>query len=191
VVVVKCICIALVGLLLCASTSQAEDRIEFFADAAMSTCNITDVAPTLVKIHMFQTGTLPADNVIFAAHTPACWVGAIWLGDTFATDPTGVGGMGTHGDLVVLQYRACLQPPVYLGSMNFFTSGQGLPCCAYAAHPTIGIRPVFGVRECGTDFTYRPLSARPAIINGNADCPCELPVSTVETTWGRVKALYH
>jgi len=177
----------LIGLLLCVSTPKADDRIEFYADAAMSSCMVTDVAPGLVRIHMFQTGTLPADAVIFGARIPSCWVGSTWLGDVFATS---VGGMGTQSDFgVVLNYQACLEPPVYLGYMNFFTSGQGLSCCAYPAHPTIE-DDVLGVRECGTDFTYRPLAARPAIINGNASCLCELPLSIVETTWGHVKALY-
>ena len=27
-------------------------------------------------------------------------------------------------------------------------------------------------------------------VNANPSCPCELPVATTATTWGRVKALY-
>ena len=185
----KCKIVALAGLVVFASTSRAEDRIEFFADAAMSSCNITDVAPTLVQIHMFHTGALPGEVVIFSAYTPSCWVGATWLGDIIVTEPTGVLN-NTHSPRGFgLLYFECLQPPVYLGYMSFFATGQGLPCCEYGAHPTT-VGNGFGVQVCGTASTFRPLSARPAIINGNADCPCELPVSTVETTWGGVKALY-
>lgn len=180
---------ALIGLLLCVSAPRAEDRIEFFADAAMSSCMVTDVAPNLVRIHMFHTGTLPADVVVFSAWEHSCWVGATWLGDFIVTDPTGILN-NTHSTLgFALLYRECLQPPVYLGYMNFFASGQGLPCCAYSAHPNSPSEPV-SVRECGTEFTYRPATVRPAIINGNANCPCELPVPATEATWGRVKALY-
>jgi len=190
VAVVKWMCAGLAGLLFCVSAPRADDRIEFYADAAMSNCMITDVAPSpsFVQIHMFQTGTLPGTDVIFGARIPSCWVGATWLGDFFAIEAIGNSTQSDFG--VILLHGACQEPPVYLGYMNFFASGQGLPCCAYPAHPTID-NDIFAVRECGLGFNYRPLLARPAIINGNANCPCEAPLATEETTWGRVKALYH
>lgn len=184
----KSMCCALVGLLLCVSTPRAEDRIEFYADAAMSTCVVSDVAG-LVQVHMFHTGSLPAKAVYFAALTPACWAGATWLGDVIVA-PWLPAFSNTHSsDGLVVTYQACVQPPIYLGYMNFVTSGQALSCCEYHANAPSGSPPEIAVVNCDNE-TYRIALTRPAIINGNSDCPCELPLSTNETTWGRVKALY-
>jgi len=44
------------------------------------------------------------------------------------------------------------------------------------------------VTDCDNDVIFGV--GLVATINGNASCPCGYPVPAVETTWGRVKALY-
>jgi hypothetical protein len=188
VIVMKSMCCVFFGLLLYVSTSRAEDRIEFSADAVMSTCVVSD-APGLVRVHMFHTGSLPAAGVFFFAPTPPCWVGATWLGDIIVS-PWLPGYANSHSpNGLAVTYQACVQPPIYLGYMNFLVSGQALPCCEYHVIAPTGSPGVVGVSNCDLQ-TYRVASTRPAIINGNSNCPCESPLSTAETTWGRVKALY-
>jgi hypothetical protein len=64
-----------------------------------------------------------------------------------------------------------------VGYMNFLASGQALPCCEYHAVATASSPPVVGVVNCNSQ-TYRVASTRPAIINGNSNCPCESPLDS-------------
>lgn len=173
-------------LLALVSTTYAQDHVEFYADVSMISCNIVDNAPQVIRVYMFHTGTTPARGVMFRALTPACWSGATWLGDV--VNPQFTKGDATHSSGLLVQYPACIAPPGYLGYMNFAAYGQGAPCCQYPPVATEGATTI-RVQNCDI-ISFRTATGRRAIINGNANCPCEQPVPAAETTWGRIKALY-
>ena len=73
--------------------------------------------------------------------------------------------------------------------MNFTAIGHGQPCCDY---PVLPAPPEPGVQvyRCD-DRIYHYGTGRGVIINPDASCPCDTPLATESTTWGRVKSLYH
>ncbi len=182
----KTIALTALALFIAVPVAHAEDRIEFYADAAMIDCNIVDNAPQIVRVHMFHVGTGVSRGVVFSAPTPACWAGATWLGD-IVDAPFGKGD-ATHPNGIIVLYGECMAPPGHIGYMNFAAYGQGLPCCEYAPAPHVQAAEI-RVTNCDT-ITFRAATGRRAIINGNASCPCVQPVPVSETTWGKVKSLY-
>lgn len=169
-----------------AHSAYASDRIEFYADESALSCNIVDSTPRLVRVHMFHTGSLPARSVNFSAFTPACWAGATWLGDVLVPEFTKLNS--THSLGIIVQFGGCIEPPGYLGYMNFAAYGQALSCCEYAPAPYTGTATMRATNCDG--FTFRTATGRGVIINGNATCSCDSPVPVAETTWGKIKSMY-
>ena len=168
------------------AVAQTDDRVSLWADASMNSCEIVDPGSGLVQVHMFHTGSQPARAVTFFAPTPQCWEGATWLGDVVAS-PFLKQGVSTHSVGIQVNYLACLQPPVYLGYMNFILSGGAQPCCAYPVLPHIVDGAVL-IIDC--NFDERVGAGGSAIVNANSSCRCPMPLATEESTWGRVKSLY-
>jgi hypothetical protein len=108
--------IVLIAVFSTVASAQYGGRVELWADEQMIDCSIVDSQPGLVSIHMFHTNIKEAIAIQFAAPTPDCWTGATWIGDAVST---GLTIYNTH-DLdfgLSIGYQACLQLPVYLGSM--------------------------------------------------------------------------
>ena len=167
------------------------DKIELFADQGMSNCELAFNGPNIYQVHMFHTGPDAAIACQFMAPKPACWTNAIWTGDTLPFLSLG----NSQTDLS-LSYGACLQPPIYLGTINYFVSGPGTSCCPYPVLPAL-TSPIPGriaVFDCAlpNSNTLAADAGQQVMINPNSSCPhCELgPVAVQETTWGRIKALY-
>lgn len=155
-------------------------KIELFADATMSSCEIVDQDTMIRSVYMFHTGTTPSTGIRFKAPKPACWLGATWVGDIVPF--TNIGD--SQIDLSI-GYGFCLEPPIYLGQVNFFATGGALPCCELVALP--GLQFVF--TDCS--FDEIPLATgETVIINPNDSCRCQQPLATEPATWGRVKSLY-
>ena len=177
------------SLLLCILTAlfarQARgqtSKIELYADATMSSCELVDQGTALRSIHMFQTGPMKSSGARFKAPKPACWVGATWVGDITAFVATG----SSQVDWSV-GYGVCLQLPVHIGQINFFATGGALPCCEIVAMQPAPFPFVY--TDC--EFNELPLAAgQKVVINPNESCRCQNPLAAEATTWGRVKALY-
>jgi hypothetical protein len=169
-----------------AAYGQSDDVISLWADANMISCEIVDPGSGLLQVHMFHVGSQPAFAVEFFAPTPQCWEGATWLGDVVPS-PFLKGGVSTHAVGIHINYLACLQPPVYLGYMNYVVSGGAQPCCPYPVLPQT-IAGQITVVAC--NYTSRIGSGGTSIVNANATCRCPAPIAAETSTWGRVKALY-
>lgn len=174
-----------------AAFAQELDRVDLWADAALSTCSIVDNSPRPVKVHMVHVGVLPAYGVRFAAVAPACWAGATWQSDAIKSPYLHSGWTQDRLGISVI-YDACLQPPVYLGYMTMIVSGASAPCCVFQAGPasswsTAAVRAI----DCDTGRS-RPGDGfgRGVTVNATGSCPCEAALPVAESTWGRVKALY-
>ncbi len=167
------------------------DKIELFADQGMSTCELSYTAGVLLRsVYMFHTGPDAATGSQFMAPKPTCWTDATWISDNIPFIYLG----STQSDITI-GYSSCLQPPIYLGSINYLVTGPGSSCCPYPVlpAPTSPIPGSIAFSDCSPFFDLHPADAgQKVMINPNASCPnCELgPVAVQETTWGRVKALY-
>jgi len=165
-------------------------KLELYTDPQMSSCAVNYAGPGLFQVHVFHTGTGPAEAsaVSFALYSPPCLTGAIYAGDNFNTnfeilqnsqDPRGVS----------IAYASCIPLPVYLGFVNYYAFSEGEPCCdLHAVDPT---HQLFDLMGSTCEFDGVPMESGHVIINPTPDCPCESPVATRSTTWGSVKALYH
>ena len=105
--------------------------------------------------------------------------------------PVKIGDTQSEGGLA-FGFRGCLDPPIYLGRMVFFTQGQALPCCSYPVvkvpldqHPEIP-----GPIMVGCEFTNVLGLSGDAVIHVEVGCDCMLAVPTHPSTWGAVKHRY-
>jgi hypothetical protein len=123
---------------------------------------------------------------------------AVWIADIW--DPSAVRGYygntqatneNRGADVVV----DCAPPnnqyhylPVYIGWIWYSMTESTDPCCDYKAGPA-GLDASAEIMMC-TDYFLRPMDSSHVVMNPNATCRCDLPVTTQPTTWGSVKALY-
>lgn len=164
-----------VTLLLCANASfaQRDDQISLWADEDRTYCGIT-TAPGIVSVYMFHTSSEPATAVQFSAPKPECWGGATWMGDVIAGGFLSIGN--SQSDLSIAYVgpsTGCIQPPVYLGRIDYFTSGTTTPCCDYRAAPAQTSPPAIWVADC--QYHLQEISAGSGVtINPNSFCPCDV-----------------
>lgn len=164
------------------------EKIALYADAWGSDCSITDTAPGVVEVHMIHIGSVGSTGASFRAPAPACWTGAIWLGDVISPFLT-IGT--TQGNFIDVGYSTCLVSPIHIGRMNFYSAGTGGPCCEYPVLPSTGYPTAVSV-DCAVPFgNLVAIGGGSVMINENSNCLCDPPLAVEETTWGRVKALYH
>lgn len=162
-------------------------HVELSADNSLASCAIAGDGGGLVQVHMFLTGSDPTSAVTFGAYIPACWNGATWLGDVLS-EPWLVLGSTQDPYGIVIAFTECRSLPIYLGYMNVY----GVPassCCELTAGGTSNgfYETPVGVR---CDFVEVPASGGRVLINANSSCPCDQPLATEQSTWGRVKSLY-
>jgi hypothetical protein len=180
--------IAALMLLTSVANSQSGGRVELYPDAQMSSCSLVDNGPDVVEVHIFHTNIREATAIQFAAPVPACWVGAVWLGDVIVVGlPTGDTQNEFFG--ISIGYMTCLQLPVYIGYMNFFTAGVAQTCCIYTAVGATGA-PSGQIEVIDCDLHKLYAVGGELVINPDQTCPCTFPIPVSNNTWGAVKALY-
>jgi hypothetical protein len=168
--------------LLAARDLRAQNKSELYADATMSSCELIDEGTTLRSIHMFLTGSAKATSARFRAPKPECWSGATWIGDAIES---GFPHLGSSQTELFVVYAMCLQPPIYMGRINYLATGGSAPCCEYVVLPVVE----FEYADC--HLLLFPLTAgQEVVINANDDCRCHNPLAVESTTWGAVKSLY-
>ncbi len=170
--------------------AQTQGRVTLTADVGGVTCNIEDVAP-LVYVHMLVTERADVAAVHFAAPKPSCWVGATWLGDNISF-PVVIGdSQNNYIYGLSIAFGDCLDSPIYLGAIVYWTQGQALPCCWYPVVKTDDGYPNIPTPVMSTcDYRAAGINAGSAVINAQPECSCDEPVAVEEATWGAVKALY-
>ena len=183
----------LCGIVFIATTAKAQDRIDLFSDQAGTQCSLIDDGG-LKAVYVFVSGPNGAIAIQFAAPRPACWLGATWVGDGFPgpRGPIGNTQTGIQLPLFAPGIGECKTPPVLACIMYFVTTGASQPCCDLVVLPTTSypIEP-YGLEYLDCSFGVHPaLAGHKVVINPDASCPCQLPVATEPTSWGRVKALY-
>ncbi|HET6347770.1 MAG TPA: hypothetical protein VFH88_01675 [Candidatus Krumholzibacteria bacterium] len=167
--------------------------VEFYADAAMSSCALDAHNAGIVDVHIFHTGEGSSTGLLFSAYPPACWPNVVWLDDHLAQPWANIGSTQVPLGLSI-GYGACLPLPIYVGYVRFMAPGNTESCCSFpVTHPTSWTyftEPSIAV-DC--DFNEWPGTGRGVMVNANASCGCGTDRSALavqETTWGAVKALY-
>jgi hypothetical protein len=175
--------------LVVARGSFAQDRIELYADINRTQCAVSEANGPLIQIYVWLTGSAVTRGARFIVPKPACWQGATWVGDV--VNPIHTALLDSQRDWSVVFNTASLDctaaniPPIYIGTVNFFVSGQSLPCCQLKPMPSLE----YVFLDC--DYGEHALGpGLPVTVNANASCPCQSPVAVEPTTWGRVKSLY-
>ena len=169
------------------SFSQPGGRVALYADDQMQSCEIVDIHPGIVLVHVFHIGIPSSTGIQFYAPTPECWTGSVWLGDVFPSNAYGGTQNAWYG--ITLAHGACLNTPIYLGWMSFTTLGTGDRCCLYQVFPPEG-EPSGWIAVVDCHDNKLAGGGRDAVINPDGSCPCDLPVPTEQLTWGRIKSLY-
>jgi hypothetical protein len=162
-------------------------KIGIFADAAGGNCNVGFDDYGYIPFYVVHTPTAGARGVRFSAPVPACLIEARWSRDqSLYTITTGNSQSG-----VTVDYGSCVASPIHVLTIWYFSYGLGSPpCCLYPvlADPSVESGQI-EVVDCHGATVFA--QGRTNTVNGNANCPCESPLSTNETTWGRIKALYN
>jgi len=86
-------------------------------------------------------------------------------------------------------YGLCLVSPIHIATLTFFCQGT-TPACAtmeVVGHPTATPPGLLSV-DCDSNLLYA--AGGISYINDDGSCPCVDPVSTQQSNWGRIKALY-
>lgn len=186
----KKLIISLVVLALSVPAAAGDYTIGFFTDENATSCEITNVEPAVIRVHMLLYGDAEiANTVTFYAPTPECW-DADWLGDEIDDDFLFLGSSHSETFGLSIAFGGCRELPVRLGSMSFWARGSD-PCCTYAAYPLpFDHVEILEVVDCTRGV--HEASHESVIINPNVSCGCTAStvVATEQTSWGRVKSLY-
>lgn len=196
----KTICLAALLVVSFSSVSlgQANHRLEFYADEALSSCELAMNTPGLVKVHMVMTGPGIFRGISFKAPKPACMTNVIFVADVWHQQLAIVGNTQTGVDAVFI----CGPMPRYLGWIWYSVAGSVSTCCPYAPEPGSasgfiafpGYLHAILVPACTEPDIYHTQSVlattKGLVVNPNEMCRCDLPVATQPSTWGAVKALY-
>jgi hypothetical protein len=163
-------------------------RVELSADNGFTSCALAGDGSGLVAVHVFLTGSENSTGVAFGLAIPSCWSGATWLGDVLAdADWLALGStQDPYGWSIA--FTECHPLPIYLGYVNF-AGVPSSPCCdLLVTGPVPTLTHNVGAVDCA--FHEHDAETGRLIINANDTCPCQQPLATKETTWGRVKSLY-
>jgi len=153
-------------LLVSVAHAQGNSYIQLFTDDAQSPCSLVDRQPGTRSIFMYQMGNEVVAASEFSVPVPACWTGASYVGEAISPALLAIGS--TQTDLTV-SYVGCQAPPVYIGHVDFYSTGHSPPCCVLEAKPSsAGLLVVNCLFE-----THEVATGHGVVINPDASCPCE------------------
>ncbi len=174
-------------LVLAGAATCAADTMGVYADNGGINCNIVANYAGVLMVYVVHFSPGGATASQFMARKPACWTGAVWLGDSTPFCP-GV-GCGDSQMGIALAYGACRIQAIHVLTISYFIQGSGQMCCTYPVlpHPWSAAEQI-EVLDC--QFNPGVAGGLVATVNGGPTCPCGYPVPVEETTWGQVKSLY-
>ena len=184
----------LLGIGMLFATGQALSQVGtlgLYTDPAGTDCRLTDTSAGALRVYVVHDATQGASGVSFSAPTPACMIGATWVGDDRPYPVT----LGSSQGGVSIGYGRCETGPTHVFTVIYFTAGTSSNCCLY---PVLD-NPIFPsgrieVTNCDTrdlHIVYGTIGVV-STVNGDATCACIVrsTASRHESSWGRVKTLY-
>jgi hypothetical protein len=170
-----------------ASSSEAANwSIDLYGDAEMSACSISYSEPTVIQVHFVQVGDAASLGINFAVYPPDCLVGANWVADVLGA--VGFYGSTVHPDGLQLAYGACVDMPHYIGFAWWVVRDPAVLCCDFVVSAPKNFPLV--AYDCDAFFDIPVQIGKKLRINPDDTCPCDIPIKTEETSWGRIKAFY-
>jgi len=192
--------VAVLLLVVTSLPALAQYELQFYADEAATSCELSVPAPGLVKVHMLVTGQGLVGGVAFKAVKPPCMENATWISDiwqgmyAYSGNTQATVGLNNGVDVVL----NCGPLPRYIGWIWFSVTGPIPSCCTYAPQPGSNSpgnaypMEIVLLDDCtpAAQTHEAPMTGRGLVINADASCACNLPVATRPSTWGAVKGLY-
>jgi hypothetical protein len=153
-------------------------QLELFADPAASSCALVHT-PYIESVYVFQTAGAATTGVgWFSAPKPDCW-NATWVADNAAPGLK----TGSSQTSITVILRVCRPLPALILEIQYLAGGTSSPCCKYVISASEYI-------DCSFQEWPMTIGPRSVTINPDESCPCQSPLATEPSTWGRVKALY-
>lgn len=164
-------------------------RVELYSDASLSQCTLTDTSPAIADIYVFHkmsTWTIidGASGITFRLGSSAGFTGG-WLEDII---PPGLVASGSSQTGIAVGYGCWHNTDVMVLRARYQMQGTSQPCSFVEVLPQPG-HPWIETMTCGY-WDFLPVDGDRIQVNPDASCPCEIPVATQSTTWGRIKAMY-
>jgi len=176
--------LTVVALCLAAAPASAQiESIGIYEDQTALDCEIADTAPGLKNIYIVHTNSAGTQASQWKLNNDPGMTMAFLSGTVFA--PFLLIGSATAGASVA--YTDCRTGTFPIMTVSYFASGTSTACSKFFLTPdTTADPPVLGIVDCGFNLLAFPPGV--GVVNANGSCPCD--VSTAQSTWGNVKALY-
>lgn len=182
----KFLLVTLVSFLFAIAGTRAESseyRLRIYSDEAHTSTQANDVGPGVLTLFVVFESTDEADvpfatGSIFRIQSSAGFTG-VWLDETSSYTVVGTSPVG-----VQIGFPHCVALPTRVLSVRYTTFGTSAPCSGLQ----VVEHPVHGLWGIDCDFQVQVTVGEKLTINPDATCS---PVPVRETTWGRIKALYH
>jgi hypothetical protein len=163
-----------------ASSALAQQSIGIYEDETALDCEISDpgggVSRTFYIVHTNQVQ--PAIGSAWRLEwDPGMTM--VWMGDASPFFKLGDAQNGAR-----IAYSVCTYGTFMIDAVTMMSFGTSAPC----SYLRLGPDPTQGRVIIFCNFVSVPFAAGEAIVNANSGCTCS--VSTEQTTWGTVKALY-
>jgi len=186
----KILTIAL-ALTMCASASMAlTDTIGLYRDAAGTNCTVSPAAFGLVTVYIVHD-------------SDGGRVAKFKINDNLGLVPTGTSvtpgfvSIGTYAAGIEIAYPNCMTGKFVIGTMGYFYQLESMTCARnmqVVPHPGSEIPGSVIAVDCNTPFGNIETAIGGRLWGGNDAEVCggcfEPAVSTQESTWGGIKALY-
>lgn len=184
----KKILILAMAIVMCSSLAFAQTggHIGIYSDVGYTDCNLVTVSG-LTLVYVVHTLAPTAQSSQFKVDDTS--------GMTYLAENAGANVFigSTAGNTIreggAYTYVTCRALPWLLTTLQYFTSGFEAPCAEMnvVADPAVGSGEILVV---ACDLAQSTATGGKFTINGNETCPCVETVSTEETNWSRIKALY-
>lgn len=165
-------------------------RIMLYSDAGLSECSLTNMGSGITDVYVVHsTSGTDGANLDFTGIvlrlTPSTGFNGAWLEDIV---PAGMSSNGTSPSGIGIGYGTCRFGELLALHVRYEMQGPSLSCSFVEAVPYPSY-PWIIETTCGEGLEF-PVDDGRIFVNPDSSCPCEAPLATEPTTWGRIKAMY-
>ncbi|MEE9268772.1 MAG: hypothetical protein V3V49_00765 [Candidatus Krumholzibacteria bacterium] len=158
-------------------------QIGLFADPGGNGCTVTDNSPGPITVYVVLTDHGGAGACDFMVQPGPGFLGS-WVSDTWIFATT----QGTSDKGISIIFGSCEPTPTHVLTINYVGAGTSSPCSSIDVVGNTNVTPPSpSITSCVG--SKNPVPVRSVVVNPDVTCNCIVPVE--ETTWGRIKALYH
>ncbi len=172
-----------VGLMLVAGMAFSQaGSVGVFADQIGNDCNISYAGGlpfNVYCVHVYGRGTAAEFMLRFERAS------FMWLGDSSPF----VSVLGNSQDGVTIAYGVCLDTPVHVLTVSYFSVTAPEACSIVRVVPDSSAAiPGIYVADCEDPPNVLVATGGAAVFNTDTTCDCDIPARV--TSWGRIKEMY-